>query len=78
MQHMISSTLSILPFAPFPRLGTFVVMSQVVTEATVEDHIRRLAAVLLRRIMIDDENSIYNQLDFERSVIFTLYLVREN
>lgn len=41
----------------------------VVVESSVSNNIRRLSAVLLRRIMIDDENSIYNQLDQERQQI---------
>ena len=52
---------SVLPFLPLYLL-------EALGDATVAGHVRQLAAVLLRRLLVEQEDSVYRSMDVDKLV----------
>ena len=58
----------VLPFLPLSLL-------EALADDTVAGHVRQLAAVLLRRLLVEQEDSVYRAMDIEKLVLYKTILI---
>lgn len=58
----------VLPFLPLSLL-------EALADDTVAGHVRQLAAVLLRRLLVEQEDSVYRAMDIEKLVLYKSILI---
>ena len=60
--EVMKADVSVLPFLPLSLL-------EALADTTVAAHVRQLAAVLLRRLLVEQEDSVYRSMDLDKLVI---------